>query len=259
MVANPSQNKLKVESLLTPLSEDIEYQKQVRIGLIAISTDPTIEPDFRKMLNTDEVEFFVSRVLYENSDSPEKYWAIAERLTEATALLTDIPLDVIAYGCTSATVEVGVEKTFERIWAARPGIPCSTPITAACKGFKELGVNKIALLTPYPDEVTYSMSKYLELEGISVVKMASFKRGTDWEKSKISPSTICDVALEIAGGDAEGIFISCTALRATDAIEEIELRLGKPVISSNQALLWESLRLVGYKKPILGYGYLMRK
>jgi maleate isomerase len=80
--------------------------------------------------NSDEVSFFVSRVTYANSDTPENYRTMAEELSKATALI--IPenrLDVIAYGCTAATVEIGAEVIFERIQSVRPGIACTTPMT----------------------------------------------------------------------------------------------------------------------------------
>lgn len=255
-----SKQNIKVEPVRIPYYGNKEDRKQLRIGLLALSTDPTVEYDWRRMLNQDEVAFFVSRVAYEDADSFKKYWTMAERLTQATSLLVPgIPLDVIAYGCTAGTVGVGVEQICDRIWAARPGVPCATPITAACKGFKQLGVRRIALLSPYPDEVAHAVREFLASQEISVVRMASFKPSSDWEKALIPPEVICNAALEIAGGDAEGVFISCTALKATEAIETIESQLGKPVITSNQALLWEALRLAGYQKQIYGYGRLMQE
>ncbi|MGB3509472.1 MAG: hypothetical protein WBA93_09540 [Microcoleaceae cyanobacterium] len=255
-----NKQNIKVEPVRIPFYSHKEDRKQLRIGLLALSSDPTVEFDWRRMLNQDEVAFFVSRVAYEDVDNTENYWAIAEELTRATSLLVPgTPLDVIAYGCTAGTVGVGVQEICDRILAARPGVPCATPITAACKGFKKLGVRRIALLFPYPDEVAHTMREFLASQDILVVRMASFKVSSDWEKALIPPEVICEAALEIAGGDAEGVFISCTALKATEAIETIESQLGKPVITSNQALLWESLRLAGYQKPIYGYGRLMQE
>jgi maleate isomerase len=253
-------NKLKeerTEIIRIPVVPNVK--QSMRIGLLALSTDPTIERDFRQIINTEEVEFFVSRIAYGNSDTAENYRAMAFELTKATELiLPGGDLDVVAYGCTSATVEIGVKTIFEQIRIARPGIACTTPMTAVCKGLNQLGIKRISLLTPYGDEVNHSIRKYLDSQGISAINIASFYLDTDEEKLQVSPAAICKAACEIDRDDVEAIFISCTALRAAEAIASIESQLHKPVLSSNQALIWEALRLGGYNKPIFGYGYLLQ-
>ncbi|NEQ80114.1 MAG: hypothetical protein F6K26_07590 [Moorea sp. SIO2I5] len=231
---------------------------KLRIGLLALSTDPTIERDFRKIL-PEEVEYFVSRVPYANSDTPENYRMMANELTKATALiLPGICLDVLAYGCTSATVEIGAETIFKLLRAAKPEAKCTTPLTAAISGFEKLKVRRISLLTPYGDEINQSMKQYLQSYNISVIKVASFYLNTDEEKASVTPEAIGEAACQIDGKEVEGIFISCTALRGAEEIASIESQLGKPVITSNQALIWEALRLGGYNKSIPGYGCLMQ-
>ena len=58
--------------------------------------------------------------------------------------------------------------------------------------------------------------------------------------------------------NAEALFISCTALPALEILEKVEQKINKPVFSSNQTLIWDSIRSVGYKPPIEGYGRLLR-
>jgi maleate isomerase len=57
---------------------------------------------------------------------------------------------------------------------------------------------------------------------------------------------------------ADAYFISCTTIRSTDVIERIERELGKPVVTSNQGMLWSALRDAGIDEPIAGYGRLLR-
>ena len=52
--------------------------------------------------------------------------------------------------------------------------------------------------------------------------------------------------------------MSCTALRAAEAVEEIERALGKPVVTSNQAMFWQALRTAGCDLAVPGYGRLLR-
>lgn len=59
--------------------------------------------------------------------------------------------------------------------------------------------------------------------------------------------------------DADAIFISCTVTKALDEIDKIEAETGLPVVTSNQAAFWHALTLSGWKKPINGYGRLLRE
>ena len=76
---------------------------------------------------------------------------------------------------------------------------------------------------------------------------------------KVTPDFIKEFALSIDRQDAEAIFISCGALRSIDVVDKIEEIVGKPVIVSNQAMIWETLRLAGINDVIDGYGRLFRK
>ena len=76
--------------------------------------------------------------------------------------------------------------------------------------------------------------------------------------ARVEPATVRDMALETDVPDAEALFVSCTALRTSSIIDELEQRLKKPVVTSNQALVWHSLRLSGYETPVEGYGRLLR-
>ena len=76
--------------------------------------------------------------------------------------------------------------------------------------------------------------------------------------ARIPVEAIIRAAKEADRDDAEALFISCTAIRAVDVIDEIERELNKPVVSANQALFWESVRTAGYEAPINGYGTLLK-
>ena len=86
---------------------------------------------------------------------------------------------------------------------------------------------------------------------------AGFGFENDTVMSYISPVDIKDAAVSLCHPEADLVLISCTSLRASLVIDEIEKAIGKPVVSSNQALAWHSLKLVNYPKPIKGFGVLM--
>lgn len=249
---------IPTESVRTEYKLD-QGAARFRIGLIALATDHTTESDFRNMLPRD-VAFFVSRVANVNPCTVENLRTMAPQLSRATSLiLPDARIDVVAYSCTSGTVAIGFDEVVGQIHVARPGIPCTTPITAVLAGFKKLGIQRIVLLTPYLDEVNQPIRYYLEQHGITVLAISSFNLESDVDMAYIPPAAIRAAALNIDRPDADAIFISCTAVRAVEVVESLEQSLGKPVLSSNQALMWDALRLAGYTDPVPGFGRLLRE
>lgn len=230
-----------------------------RIGLIALSNDLATERDFINMRNCDEIALFVTRIPNEDTCNVDNLRALQPELERATSLI--IPgsrLDSIAYSCTSGTVVLGFDVVAESIHTARPGIPVVTPITAALEAFSVFSAEKIAVLTPYIDEVNTPIARYLEKSGIDIVAFTSFKIASNDVMSRTTPKAIYEAALQADHPQAQTLFISCTAIRAVDVIDEIEQAINKPVITANQALYWQALRAAGYEEPVEGFGRLLQ-
>jgi maleate isomerase len=229
-----------------------------RIGLITLATDETTESDFQLMLPAD-VAFFTARLLNENPVTEETLRGHLPQIrTAAAQLLPGAPLDVVIYDCTSGTVANGYEAIAAEVHAVRGDVQVVTPITAALAGLEQLGAKRISVLTPYTPDVGDTVAGYLDDNGQTVVNVANFSIESDLEMARLSPASIRDAAIATCAQDADALFISCTAIRAVEVIEEIEQTLGKPVISSIQAEFWQSLRLAGYIAPIEGFGTLLR-
>ncbi len=230
-----------------------------RIGLVALATDHATERDFANMRPSDEVAVFASRVRNENPCTPQNLRRMAPRLTEAAALiLPQSRLDVIAYSCTSGTVAIGHEAVAERFRAAHPEAACVTPVSAALAAFETFAARRVAVLTPYLDEVNGPLCECLERHGVRVVAMSSFQMADDNDMARLPPRAIRDAAVEADHPDAEALFVSCTAIRAAEVAAAVEQRLDKPVVTSIQALFWRSLRLAGCAAGVDGYGRLLR-
>lgn len=231
--------------------------ERVRIGLIALGVDHAVESELWRMLPRGHAELYVSRVTVANPCTVENLRGILPDLTRATSLiLPGTPLDVVAFACTSGTVVMGVDEVAARIREARPGIAVTTPISAAMAAFERLGVSSVAMLTPYIDEVNQSIREFLEARGIAVVGLDSFNLVDDIAMSAIPPAAIRAAALDVDSERAQAVFVSCTALRVSGVVAELEARLGKPVVTSNQAMLWHALRLGGYGEAVPGFGRL---
>ena len=242
----------------------IAYQRDAgparhRIGLIALDSDVATELDFHRML-PDDVIFYTTRVHHVNPVSVENLRKMGPQLAAATEkLIPNQRLDVIAYSCTSGTVAIGYDEVAAQVCAGgRENLPVVTPITGAVAGFEALGIETISLLTPHPDEVNQSTRRFFEAHGITVLNMSSFGHLDDIAVAQIPPHAIHEAALEACRADADALFISSTALRAAEIIEQTEHALDKPVLSSVQCLFWHSLRLSGCQARIEGFGRLMR-
>ncbi len=220
---------------------------RARVGLVVLASDQTIEHEYRLMLNLPDVAVFESRIYNDSDIRPDTLRAMEGGIAEATRLiLPGERLDVVGFGCTSATMLLGEATIGARIREARPGIAFTTPVTGAFAGLRAFGAQRIAVLTPYSDEVNAGIRGYIEQHGFTVAAMGSFKERDDRVVARISPAAIADAAAElVAGSGAQALFVSCTSLRLAERVAELEARIGVPATSSNHAMAWHSLRLAG--------------
>jgi len=231
-----------------------------RFGLIALDSDHASEREIRLMLPPGCDELFVTRVRHGGQCDLKHLAAMSDELARsASLLLPGTPLDAIAYGCTSGTVVIGFDRVRAAIQDARPGTPVTTPITAARDALRALGADRIAMLTPYIDEVNRLIVDHLASEGVYVTTLHTFGVNTDTEITSIPTTAIAAAAREVDLGGAQALFICCTGLRVAAIIAELEHNLGLPVVTSNQAMAWEMLRSSGCDRPVHGMGRLLEQ
>ena len=128
------------------------------IGLVVLATDQTMEHEFRALIRQPGVAFYESRVFNDNDITPDTLRAIGPRIAPSVDLiLPSIPLDVVAFGCTSATMTLGEDAVFAEIRKVRPNVACTTPVTAALAAFRALGAKGIGLLTPYAPQINANL------------------------------------------------------------------------------------------------------
>ena len=231
---------------------------RVHIGLVQLSTDHSLEMDWAKLLG-NQAACFSSRVYYSAELTPEALEDIAKGITKAADLIADgLPMDVMAFGCTSASVIIGEEKVGELLTKNRGNIPTTNPWTAAKAAFKHLAAKKIAVFSPYPTSVNYPLYEQLTNAGFEVVKLGSLGIERDVDITKISKESMMEGLSKILpGSDADLVFMSCTNLRVLDHIQEIENQFGLPVVCSNSAMFWHCMHLTGQTAQCSGYGKLL--
>ena len=182
-------------------------------------------------------------------------------LTEtASRILPGDSLDVLAYGCTSASVVLGADRVSERLSEAKPDTPTTNPITAAFSAFDALGARRIGVLTPYRRDVNEKVHGYITSHGYEVPVFGSFNEEMDPVVATIDEDSLVSAIETIrTGHEIDAVFVSCTSVRLADAVAGIEERTGVPVTSSNHAMAWHCLRLAGIDDTIDGRGRLFTR
>jgi maleate isomerase len=254
-----------IDPSATMLIEHLPYDldggvaSRASIGLIVLATDYTIEHEWRQLFaGVDGVALYQSRIYNEDRVTPETLRAMEPRITECARVITpDTPVDVIAYGCTSASTTIGEEKVFARIREARPGVRCTTPITAAFAAFDAFRARRIGVLTPYAADVNRIVGEYIAARGYQVPVFGSFNCDRDTLVARITPQSIEAAVREIIKhSEVDAIFVSCTSVRLMLDCAELEKNLGIPLTSSNHAMGWHALRLAGIDDRLSGFGSL---
>ena len=230
-----------------PFDTDGGIAERAAIGVIVLASDYTLEHEFRALLDLPGVAFYESRIRNDNRITPQTLKAMESRLADAAdVILPGFDLDVMAFGCTSASMVIGEEGVFRQIHKVRPGVACTTPVTAAFAAFEALEAKRIAVLTPYRDDVNQIVRRYIEERGYTVAVMGSFNEEHDPTAARIAPASLTSACREIADlATIDAVFVSCTSLRLAACAADIERDIRVPVTSSNHAMAWHCLRLAG--------------
>jgi maleate isomerase len=229
-----------------------------RLGLIVLQSDEVIETEFRRLLDLEGVSILHSRVPSGREVTPETLTLMEAELPAAVRLLPPgLPFDVVAYACTSGSTVIGEARVAAAIHQVIPGVAVSNPLSGAKAALKALGLRRIGFVTPYVAAVSGAMRDNLVEAGFEIGAFGSFEVAEDGIVARMTPACILAAILRVgAASDCEGVFVSCTNLRTAGILEEAEARLGKPVVTSNQALAWHMLRLAGRPEPLAGRGRL---
>lgn len=249
----------KESSLLREIRFDQGRHSRAKIGFVVLAMEQTIEEDMFR-LAPKGVGVHFSRVRMENAVTAATLDAVGKELAGAAALiLPDENLNVVCYACTSGSMVLGEEKVAAKLNKGAPNAKATSLITSVINALNAFEAQRIVVGTPYLDELNEMEKDYLEDRGFQVLDIHGLNITNDASMVKVTPDFIKEFALSIDRPEAEAIFLSCGALRSLDVVDEIEKAAKKPVIVSNQAMIWETLRLAGIRDHIDGYGRLLRE
>ncbi|TAK82240.1 MAG: arylmalonate decarboxylase [Betaproteobacteria bacterium] len=171
-------------------------------------------------------------------------------------LVADARVSLIALNCTAASMVAGAESINRRIESAT-GIRSTTTIEAVMAALSAARMRRFALMTPYVSEVVAAEIEFFKNYQLNVASHAGIPCEDPVAQGGIAPQRWVELARTLRDSDCDGLLISCAGIRIASVLETIEQEFGRPVIASNQALVWHCLRLLGLPERASGFGALL--
>jgi maleate isomerase len=244
----------------TAMSEPV-YGKRGCIGVIDLSTCTSLTAEYQLAIPDGVLAIFARLRLPRGEVSVEALdeMVSSPRLEEAAQELADAGASVIVFACTTGSLlhGPGFDRTLaERIEKATD-VPATTTATAVLNALQALGTKALCIGTPYVDELNRRERLFFEAAGLSVLGIKGLGLHLDRDIGRLSAQDVKALAqsANIEGTDA--LFLSCTNLPALPFLAELEVIFGKPVLSSNAATIWETLRLIDALPAKAGFGALL--
>jgi maleate isomerase len=241
---------------VTAAKPAINYGSRARFGMMLPSVNTIAEPQMNAMLPAG-VSLHATRLHLEGGG---KQLTMLERLEEGAALLADAHVDRIIFHCTAVSMwSPEIVDTIARRVASVTEIPLIITSEAVVDALRALGASKIVLLSPYVQSTNDREVRFLAERGITVARERGLAIEGGLRMAAVEPERWYREALALRDPDAEAYFISCTTIRSAEVIEALERELERPVITSNQAVIWRTLRHAGIDDRITGFGRLLQE
>lgn len=180
-----------------------------------------------------------------------------EHLDECISLLALVKPNVIVLAHTATSYTLGREG--ERVLMERLtrqyGMPCITAFGSVVRACEHLGVKRVALGTPYSEEMTLRGKAHLEAHGLEVVNHGRLHGVINIYEE--TPERASQLARSVDHPQAQAVFLSGVGMPTVEVLEVLERELRKPVFSSAAAMMWNALRVAGVRRAISGYGSLL--
>jgi maleate cis-trans isomerase len=172
-------------------------------------------------------------------------------------------VDAISYGCTTGSFFKGPgwDRDMLSLIEQTAGVPAVATSPSVVEALRHFGARRLSVATPYPEWNNQRLRAYLAAQGFEVLNLEAepvAARAGNQGINDQDPAGIVEFATRACRPDADVLLCSCTAWRSVEAVDEIERRTGKPVVTSNQASIWMTLRRLGHKEPITGFGRLLK-
>ncbi len=240
-----------------------------RLGVLVPSANQTVEPDFYSVVSK-EITVHAERMWNGDPTAPGESEADNEKINEdlerAARYVASLEPDLIVYACTGGTFFKGTlayDRDISAVIRRVTGVPAITAVGSAVEALRHVGAHRISIAGPYANHLIRERLKpLLEGLGFQVVSADGEPEMQQRTRSVVignqDPQVIADFVPRVVKPEADTVFLPGTAWRALEVVDELERKLGKTVVTVNQATIWNALRKLGWRQPIEGDGRVLR-
>jgi maleate cis-trans isomerase len=235
---------------------------RTRIGVMVPSTNTTFEADCQ-LVSPKDVTIHGQRLWLTNEfTDAEGMDRMNVEIESAAKYLATASVDAIAYGCTTGSFYKGPGWDDEMLGLIQQAanVPASATSPSVVEALHFFGAKRISVASPYPRWNNEKLEAYLLAQGFDVLNVEGEPTASTSGNQGVNdqdPETILEFASRVCLPEADALLCSCTAWRSLEVVDELERRLGKPVVTSNQATIWATFRSLGLTPEIRGYGKLL--
>jgi len=235
------------------------YGWRGKFGFVTPSLSDTVLMEFNEILPEGVLVTTVDLKVQNLLDN--EFEKAVANIEEAVKILNYEEVQAIIVGGTPPITKLGFDADKEIIQnvVKLTGKPASTTPTAEVDAMKALGMKKIALISPYVEDLNSHLSAFLQHCGFEVAITSGLGIVKNVELTRVPFDTAYMRAKEAylkIKGSIDGLFLTCPRWPTVRSIEALECDLGVPVVTSAQALVWKALTLLGINKVKPGYGKL---
>ena len=231
---------------------------RARIGLIIPSSNRMVEPQAVRFLPAGVVPHFTRIFMTNKHKAPLEQ--LTPRIVEAAQMLAESRCDVIVLQCTGTSMSGGVdaEKQVMAAMTAATGKPAISAASSLTSAFNALKANKLVFVSETARADHEKKLAYLKEAGYEILADKAVGLAGSDQYCTMPPKLWYDTALELRQDAAQCYFLSCANIHSIDTIVDLEAKLDRPVVTSNQAAFWHALRTIGIKDDVPSLGRLMK-
>lgn len=227
---------------------------RARIGFLLPADNAVLEHEVNR-LPLPGISFHIARMF------PLELGKLPEDALQHIPSLKECHVNFMVYACAASSFMFGPEanRDLEQEIKDRSGLDAVTATSSMVLSLKALGIKKVALATPYWRELDEKLLAYFAAGEVKVVHIESLQLD-NWEAMNNQPAdAVYRLVKRADHPDAEGLLILSTNLPTFEVLQTLEQDLRKPVVSTNQGMIWVACRRLGIRDSLEGYGRLWKE
>lgn len=242
------------------LDRSTVYGARAKLGVIVPPTNTANEAEWNRMVPDGVTVHSARMALHTDTESAGGKQALRDDISRFARDLAQASVDIVAYGCTAGSM-ISPVTDLPDFMAREAGRPAVTTAQAIVAALQALGARSLAIATPYHDALNAHEVAFLAEQGFETAAIAGLGYGAGGPAeyrniARVQPAEVFELAASVDRPEADALLISCTDFATLDVLQRLEDKLGKPVVSSNQATLWLALRTAGIDDRLAGVGRL---